>query len=139
MTENRKVQVVMLNSDKNQFEGLDVHQAIEKVETLRKISPQIKNKPTLKYNPTSKEVKEYGETLEKYEQELESYKNKKETVDQYNRELYNNLEQHLKTEAGLYNIPKQSQQKVWELAWREGHSSGYSSVYYWLEELIELF
>lgn len=42
----------------------------------------------------------------------------------------------LAKEYGLINHPKE--QKVWELAWSEGHSSGYYSVEQYYDQFSEL-
>lgn len=42
-------------------------------------------------------------------------------------------------ETGLNNLPENQKQKVWNLAWGYGHSSGYYSVYGYLVDLINLF
>lgn len=52
---------------------------------------------------------------------------------------YEALEEYVKFKSGLYKIPKEYQKRTWELAWEYGHSSGYSEVSHYLEELISIF
>jgi len=122
------------------LEKFSAYEAIDYVKDLEPDYIPRPIKPILKSNPTSIEVKKYAEELEKYEAEVVNHKiatdRKSETV----RELHAVLEDYLKDDAGLYNIvPKDKQDKVWNCAWQKGHSSGYSEVYNYLVELVELF
>ena len=122
---------------------LEKFPAYEAIEYIKGLEPDYIHgpiKPTLKSNPTSTEAKEYAEKLEQYETDLAEYKIKNDERGKISRDLYTVLEDYLKEDAGLYTtVPKDKQDKVWNYAWRQGHSSGYGEVYGYLVELVELF
>ena len=39
----------------------------------------------------------------------------------------------------IASLPEQYREKVYRLAWQEGHSAGYHEVYQWLTRLVEIF
>lgn len=52
-----------------------------------------------------------------------------------------NLDMEYKTKCNelLKEIPSRYRDKVFDYAYREGHSSGYSEVYNYLLDLVEIF
>jgi uncharacterized protein YeeX (DUF496 family) len=125
---------------KQDLEKLSVYEAIDYIKGLEPDYIPRPVKPILKSNPISTEAKEYAEKLEQYEAELAEYKVKDDQRGKISRELLNVLEDYLKDEADLYTtVPKDKQNKVWNYAWQQGHSSGYGEVYGYLVELVELF
>lgn len=50
--------------------------------------------------------------------------------------IHNEFRKSLEEEFGMVGHPKAN--KLFEIAWREGHSEGYQSIVYWYEELYEL-
>jgi len=49
------------------------------------------------------------------------------------------IEAIMRKDSGLLKIPKQYQEKVWEIAFREGYNHGYKFVYLDLCELVSIF
>lgn len=124
-------------------QNLEKFNAYEAIEYVRKLEPDYisrPSKPSLKNNATSSEVKSYAIELENYELSLVEYTANKQIRDTEVRQLYGILEEFLKEDSGFYEyIPKEKQNKVWSYAWQQGHSSGYSEVYNYLLDLVELF
>lgn len=76
-----------------------------------------------------KKMKEYEEQVEKYNSQLNLYRS-----DLNN--LYKEFHEDLKKEFGTENNPKE--ERLYEIAYSNGHSSGFYSVYGWYSELVEL-
>ncbi len=125
------------------IQDLEKFNVYEAIEYVRKLEPDYisrPSKPFLKINATSSEVKQYAVELENYELSLVEYTANKQIRDKEVRQLYDVLENYIKEESGFYEyIPKDKQDKVWSYAWQQGHSSGYSEVYNYLLDLVELF
>lgn len=122
------------------LEKLNVYEAIKYVRGLEPEYSQRPSKPILASKHTAVEVKEYAKSLEQYDIDLAEYSAKKEEDNKVRQELNEVLEDYLKDMSGLYDVvPKANQNKVWNYAWEQGHSSGYSEVYGYLQELVELF
>ena len=88
---------------------------------------------------TSQEVFKYAEELKNYEIQIEEWK-------AYYKEYSSNaskyvflLEDFIKEYAEISIVPEQYRDKVWSNAYSQGHSYGYSEVYYRLIDLIEIF
>jgi len=121
------------------LEKLGVYKAIEYVQGLEPDFIQRPTRPTLRVH-TSTAATEYAKELEEYELAQVEYETNSQIRGTQVREMYVILEDYLKDEAGLYTIvPKANQNKVWAYAWQQGHSSGYSEVYSYLVDLVELF
>lgn len=61
-------------------------------------------------------------------------------VTKYNKEterLCNVFKQEALDDVGLLEHPKAND--IFYFAWEHGHSSGYHEVYYWLQEISDLF
>jgi uncharacterized C2H2 Zn-finger protein len=54
-----------------------------------------------------------------------------------NKELYEEFKKDALDEVGLSN--HKNRDKIFDFAWKHGHSAGFYDVYFWLEELSELF
>jgi hypothetical protein len=125
------------------IQDLEKYTAYEACEHIRKLEPLYTSrpsKPTLKINASSSEAKQYATELEQWEISLVEYTANKEIRDIEARQLYDVLEDYLKEESRFYQyVPKESQNKVWSYAWKQGHSLGYSQVYNYLLELVDLF
>lgn len=124
-------------------QDLEKFNAYEAIEYVRKLEPDYisrPSKPFLKNNATSLEVKQYAVELENYELSLVGYTANKQIRDTKAKQLNNVLEEFLKKDSGFYEyIPKEKQNKVWNYVWQQGHSSGYSEVYNYLLDLVDLF
>jgi len=122
---------------------LEKFSAYEAIDYIKELEPPYisrPSKPLLKANINSSEAKEFAQKLEQYETDLAEYKIKNEERAEISKQLYAVLEDYLKDDAGLYTtVPKEKQNKVWNYAWQQGHSSGYGEVYGYLVDLVELF
>jgi hypothetical protein len=123
------------------LEGLDVHEAQEKIREyldslyVRKpIAPQLKSK-----SPTVEELKSYSEARIVYEKELENYMQDNDLYNQESNRVWSLLEEKIKEDSGLNDIPKQYRDKVYSYAYQQGHSSGYGEVYNYLIDLVNIF
>jgi len=130
---------------------MDVHEVLSRVRELEKEArekvevPEYKSKPTSSgfykksNSPTPSELRAYADAVEEYEK----YNRKREAASKKQRDAVPNtgelLEGFIRHASGLNDIPKQYQDKVYRIAWDRGHSSGYSEVYYYLVELVEIF
>ncbi len=66
----------------------------------------------------------------------ESYKEQRTKWNVENARLHTEFKEDIFGEFGVQNHPKR--ERVFELAWDRGHSSGFSEVYLVFEELVEL-
>lgn len=123
------------------LEGLDVYKAQEKIR--EHLNPLYVSKPTvprLKSNvPSQEEMETYLNARVAYEKELEEYGFNNDSYKQESSRLWNLLEEKIKEDSGLNDIPEQYRNKVYSYAYREGHSSGMGEVYNYLIELVEIF
>lgn len=125
---------------KEDLQGYSIYEAIEYVKSLEEPYVRRPIKPLPKINANSKELREHLEVLEQWELEISEYGkvSKKQREDSCERNSI--LEDYIKDQSGLYTVvPKDKQDKVWAYAWQQGHSSGYSEVAYYLQEIIEIF
>ena len=54
-------------------------------------------------------------------------------------DINNIIEEYIREESGLNNIPIQYRDKIYNKAWQDGHSDGFYSVYQHLTELVNIF
>lgn len=122
------------------LEKFSVQEAIEYIGSLEPSYTQAPKTPRLGTGHTSTEVKEYASLLEQYEKDIIAHKETRKIENEQIKQLNTVLEDYIKDEAGLYDhVPKDKQDKVWSLAWQQGHSSGYSEIYNHLLDLVNLF
>lgn len=96
--------------------------------------------PILKsLRPTSEEIGNYDILKRKHEYELSSYREKKDFYLSERHRLHSLLEDKVKEDSGLNQIPEQYRDKVYSYAYQKGHGSGMSEVKCYLEELVEIF
>jgi hypothetical protein len=130
---------------------LSVHDVLSRVRELeteardKVVIPEYQSKPMAnsfyknRNSPTSKEIKAYAKAVE----ENEKYGKKRYAAIKKQRSGVPRtgeiLEGFIKEKSGLNGIPKQYRDGVYRFAWDKGHSSGYSEVYYYLQELVEIF
>ena len=114
---------------------------IEYANDFRLECPTRLKKPILKKDANSAEAKHYSLDLEKYEDELElgSYDIAKKEYQSMDFEISNLIEDFIKEESGLNDIPKQYRSKVYDIAYNNGHSSGYINIYQHLVDLVDIF
>jgi hypothetical protein len=124
---------------KTKFGG-DVYTAIECVNDLiekKKLEKPIK--PVLKNAHTSEDYRRYADDFEVYEMNIKHYNAAKVEFDQTIAVLRLELNEYIKEQSGLYDIPTKYQHKVWIKAYQDGHSDGLYSVYNHLVELVGIF
>lgn len=66
----------------------------------------------------------------------EGFYNERNKYNENTMKLYQQFKDDLADELGLTNHPKWD--KLFEIAWEEGHGDGYEDVYYYAEKLSEL-
>lgn len=126
---------------KEDLEQLSVYEAEERIKTyLNTIYVHKPKEPSLKsLKPTEEDMDLFLAEKEKYKTELEEYKIKNTFYGEEIMRLYFLLEEMIKDDSGLNDIPEQYRDKLYNYAWEKGHSSGYSEVYNCLCNLVEIF
>lgn len=99
--------------------------------------PERPSKPVLPAHPTSADYRKHADALEKYAEALwankraaGAYYDEQARVDAYAKEA-------MLVEAGLDKHPKRD--KIYNYAWQQGHSGGYSEVWNVLNDIADLF
>lgn len=123
------------------LDGLTIYEAEKQIrEYLRELYVNKPREPLLINNkPTKKDIDNYSKEVEQYTLDLAEYKTKKELYTTESNRLWNLLEDKIKEDSGLNEIPEQYRVKVYSYAYQQGHSSGYGEVYGCLIELVEIF
>ena len=99
-------------------------------------SPIPPQKPRLKDDPTSDEVEVFLELIRRYEKDHTIYI---ERLQEYKRERFALKEQFKKDLFDELNISENPKREIlFEKAWDLGHDLGYSEVYSYAMDLIEL-
>lgn len=102
--------------------------------------PKKPHEPQLSsFKPSVEDIENYQKQLDEYSSLLESYKEAKKIYDEVSNTIDSIKEEMIRVDSGLNNIPEQYREKVYNIAWRNGHSWGYTSVYNHLCELVEIF
>jgi hypothetical protein len=101
--------------------------------------PEKPKKPVLLTGATSDDIRRYADSFAVYEGEFAEFEAKR--IDYYKRkgDIEHMVADLIKSESGLDSIPEKYRDKIWSIAWEEGHSSGYHEVYQWLCKLVEIF
>ena len=103
-------------------------------------TPRPPKRPeSLPQNVTSIQALNYSNKLQEFEELDQKYQEDFEAWEQYRDSTINLIELFIKKQADFNIVPLQSQNKVYNMAWERGHSSGYYGVYQELCELVELF
>lgn len=125
------------------IETLEKYNVYEAIEFVKKLEPEYKprpRKPFLSSNAISSEVEKYAVLLKQFELDIADYENLQQSNRELCRDLNSVLEEYIKKEAGLFEtVPEDKQSKVWNYAWQQGHSSGYTEIYNYLLDIVELF
>lgn len=119
--------------------GDDVSKAADFLRSEYPPYPNKPKKPFLGKDHTSKDATEYSKLLSEYEADMVTYRTEKHAYSTEVNKLDNVFEDYMKEISGFYNLPEKMQEKIWRKAWEDGHSSGYTEVYYHLRELVNLF
>ena len=117
-----------------------IKEKIDKLYALKKVTSKLPTKPRLKSTtPDADEIKAYGKAMIQYE--LDHVKATELILQQkqFNGKIEVALDELIRDESGLNDIPEQYRDKVYSKAYSDGHSSGYLSFYYELTELVEIF
>lgn len=86
---------------------------------------------------TAKDAQAFADAMVKYEADMAKYKAQKAEWMKEDNRLREKFKVDALAEVGLTNHPKAD--KIFQYAWNNEHSSGYSDVYHMLEELAGLF
>ena len=100
---------------------------------------QPATKPFLKNGHTTQDVLDYAAKLADFEKVMEVYHKEKEKYNETVNIINSAIVEYIKQSSGLYDIPEQYRSKVYSLAYENGHSDGYYSVYYKLCDLVDIF
>ena len=93
----------------------------------------------LSTSPSIQEIESYKQDMSSYEIDLEKYVQDKIVYDNISNTIVSLKEEIIREESGLNKIPEQYRDKVYDVAYRSGHSSGYLEVYNKLVDLVEIF
>lgn len=116
-----------------------IHDAIAFTDTLLPEYPKRPPKPSLGAKHTASELEIYTEQFKEYEKNDAAYQELFKAYREKQNEIHALLSDYIKELSGLNTIPEQYQEKVYALAWQEGHSIGYSEVYNYLLQLVNIF
>lgn len=97
------------------------------------------NKPKLEYPHTSQQALDYSSSLKQYEEDVEVYNSNQSFRDAQIHMINDQIVALIKDDSGLYDIPKQYQDKVYAYAYEDKHSDGMYQVYLTLTELVAIF
>lgn len=96
--------------------------------------------------PSSKLAEHTPAGLRALADEIDAYETEKAEFDYwadaartFNAAVDQKIEDTIKRDAGLYEIPEQYRGKVWNKAWQDGHSGGWGEVFNCLCELVDIF
>lgn len=118
----------------------NVYEAVNHAQSLYGEYPEKPDKPTLRKEHTSSDIKVYNKEYEKYETALSAYKTEQDMYRKRKRDCDDAIEEYIKELSGFNKIvPESRKNKVWFKAWEDGHSSGYTEVYGCLCNLVDLF
>jgi hypothetical protein len=79
---------------------------------------------------------DYGAALDIWEREREQYKERERAYREEQGRVMAEFRAAVAAELGLTGHPKFD--ALYDIAWSHGHSSGFSEVYYWCDELAPL-
>ena len=119
--------------------GLDFYESFDLVNKNKIPYKSKPSKPRMNSNPTLDSVDDFRRRLVIYNERMEEHDKYMEKQIKINSFLSEKLEDKMKEEAGLYDIPEQYQGKVYRVAYDMGHSSGYAEVYNYLMTLVGIF
>lgn len=126
---------------KENLEGLSVYEAEKRIKTyLNDLYVHRPKEPRLKsVTPTEEELSSFLAEKEEYQKLLREYETNNDFYKSESKRLYDILDDIIREDSGLNDIPEQYRDKVYSYAWERGHSSGYSEVYNCLCDLVEIF
>ena len=98
--------------------------------------PSSPKKPYLSKDHTSEDVAKYNKELKVYEKEMPIYREKRKAYSVETYRLHQLFKQDALKELGLSKHKKAD--KLFEVAWEEGHSNGLNEVWIYMETFSEL-
>ena len=102
--------------------------------------PEKPRKPVLHTGANSEAIRVYAGAFAVYEGKFAEFEANRIVYYQRKGEIEHMVADLIKSESGLDSIvPALYRDKIWSIAWEEGHSSGYYEVYKWLCKLVEVF
>lgn len=101
--------------------------------------PKAPIEPKIGKTPSIEEVEVYLEKKKEYDNLMSSYPTIEKSAQENNSKIIEAIEDFIRKESGLTEIPKQYQDKVYSYAYQQGHSYGYCEVFNILLNLVEIF
>ena len=101
--------------------------------------PEKPRKPVLLTGANSEAMRVYADAFAEFEKKFAEFEAERVIYYQRKGEIEHMITDLISRESGLDSIPEQYRDKIWCIAWEEGHSSGYYEVYQWLCKLVEIF
>jgi hypothetical protein len=102
-------------------------------------SPEKPKKPFLKNAHNADEALQYAADLRLWQEKMHDYEIALAAWRDRRNHAESVLVEYIKEEAGFSRVPTPYQDKIWSLAWADGHSYGYYEVYQKLSSLVEIF
>lgn len=126
---------------KEDLQYLSVYEAEKRIKThLNELYVSKPREPRLKSTtPTEEELSSFLAEKEEYKKLLEEYNININFYELESKRLYDILDDIIREDSGLNDIPEEYRNKVYRYAWERGHFSGYSEVYNCLCDLVEIF
>lgn len=106
------------------------------VYTNKTVWPKTPVKPTLDRKGGADAADDYAKKLREYEKAMPAYREARDAYRAEDNRLTQQFRADLEAEYGLTGHPKAD--KLWNLAWEEGHSSGLNEVYLCYDRFSEL-
>lgn len=123
------------------LQGLSAHDAIDFIRAAypAEVVKTHKRPRLLERDHTANDAIEYAKDLSKYEHAKDLYDSQEKERDTEINRLNDLLENYLKEQSGLTRLPQATQARVWGYAWDKGHAYGYTEVWSYLNDLVDLF
>src|ERR1035437_5766266 len=118
--------------DRLELNSGNFNEAIQTVLSFRPQYPTKPSKPVLQQKHTTEDVLKYADLLKQYEADMVFYRKLTDSYREEHAEFEEVIVEFMKDEAGLHAVPEIYRDKVYNKAWSDGHSDGYTSVYYHL-------
>jgi len=112
---------------------------IDQLQKFRYSYPVTPIKPRLAIKHTADEATRYSIDLKDYEREMEIYNAEKKEIIAHNNKVDKLIEDWVKEDTGLNDIPAQYRDKVYSLAYSHGHSGGHREIRNYLIDLVNIF
>ena len=124
---------------KEKLKGSTIGEVIEWARGMKPMYPSCKvKKPTLLPNHTVEQIDAYREAFKEYTKANEIYQKEKQEFQDASTAIDNAVEEFIKEESGLLDLPEDKRNKVWAKAYEDRHGSGFLEVYHELCDLVDL-